>query len=99
MKAQKPVSRRITRIISERSEKAMTAIIQVCLWLFVLNELYERLSPKLDIMKKRIKYKRTARSYMRLSENAENDYKAGFFYGKAKQFEQKLKETRYFYYD
>ena len=77
----------------------MTAIIQVCLWLFVLNELYERLSPKLDILKKRIQYKKAAKAYMRLSENADSDYKSGFFYGKAKQFEQKLKETRFFYYE
>ena len=77
----------------------MTAIIQVCLWLFVLNEIYERLSPMLDMLKKRIQYKRTARKYMRLSKKADSDYKAGFFYGKAKLFEQKLKETRYFDYD
>ena len=77
----------------------MTAIIQVCLWLFVLNEIYERLSPKLDILKKRIKYKRAAKSYMKLSKNADSDYKAGFFYGKAKLFEQKLKETRFFDYE
>lgn len=77
----------------------MTAIIQVCLWLFVLNEIYERLSPMLDILKKRIQYKRVAKTYMRLSEKADSDYKAGFFYGKAKLFEQKLKETRYFNYD
>ena len=36
---------------------------------------------------------------MRLSKKADSDYKAGFFYGKAKLFEQKLKETRYFDYD
>lgn len=77
----------------------MTAIIQVCLWLFVLNEIYERLSPMLDILKKRIQYKRTAKTYMRLSKKADSDYKAGFFYGKAKQFEQKLKETRFFDYE
>lgn len=77
----------------------MTAIIQVCLWLFVLNEIYERLLPMLDILKKRIQYKRTAKTYMRLSKKADSDYKAGFFYGKAKLFEQKLKETRYFDYD
>lgn len=77
----------------------MTAIIQVCLWLFVLNEIYERLSPMLDILKKRIQYKRTAKTYMRLSKKADSDYKAGFFYGKAKLFEQKLKETRYIDYD
>jgi hypothetical protein len=77
----------------------MTAIIQVCLWLFVLNEIYERLSPMLGILKKRIQYKRTAKTYMRLSKKADSDYKAGFFYGKAKLFEQKLKETRYFDYD
>lgn len=77
----------------------MTAIIQVCLWLFVLNEIYERLSPKMDILKKRIQYKRAARSYMKLSKNADSDYKAGFFYGKAKLFEQKLRETRYFDYE
>lgn len=77
----------------------MTAIIQVCLWLFVLNEIYERLSPMLDILKKRIQYKRTAKTYMRLSKKADSDYKAGFFYGKAKLFEQKLKETRFFDYE
>ena len=76
----------------------MTAFIQVCLWLFVLSEIYEMLSPKLDIWKKSIQYKRTARKYMRLSKKADSDYKAGFFYGKAKLFEQKLKETRYFDY-
>lgn len=77
----------------------MTAIIQVCLWLFVLNEICERLSPMLDILKKRIQYKRTAKTYMRLSKKADSDYKAGFFYGKAKLFEQKLKETRFFDYE
>ena len=77
----------------------MTAIFQVCLWLFVLNELYERLSPKLDIFKRRIKYKEAVKNYMRLYEAAPNDLYAGYFYGKAKLFEQKLKETRYFNYD
>ena len=48
---------------------------------------------------KKIQYKRAARKYMRLSKKADSDYKAGFFYGKAKLFEQKLKETRYFDYD
>jgi hypothetical protein len=37
--------------------------------------------------------------YHRLSEAADSDYKSGFFYGKAKQFEQKLSETRYFDYE
>ena len=77
----------------------MTAIIQVCLWLFVLSEIYERLSPKLDILKRRRKLRRLFKMYMRLSENADSDYKAGFFYGEAKQFEKKLKETRYFDYE
>lgn len=77
----------------------MTAIIQVCLWLFVLNEIYERLSPKLDILKRRKKYKEAIKNYMRLSESAPNDLYAGYFYGKAKLFEQKLKETRYFDYE
>ena len=77
----------------------MTAIIQVCLWLFVLNEIYERLSPMLYTLEKRIQYKSAAKTYMRLSEKADSDYKAGFFYGKAKLFERKLKETRYFDYD
>jgi hypothetical protein len=36
---------------------------------------------------------------MQLSEAVDNDYDSGFFYGKAKLFEQKLKETRYFDYD
>ena len=77
----------------------MTAIIQVCLWLFVLSQIYERISPKMDILKKRLKYKRAVKMYMRLSQTADSDYKSGFFYGKAKLFEQKLKETRYFDYD
>ena len=77
----------------------MTAIIQVCLWLFVLSELYERLSPKLEILKRRRKLRRLFKMYLRLSKNADSDYKAGFFYGKAKQFEQKLKETRFFDYE
>lgn len=77
----------------------MTAIIQVSLWLFVLNEIYERLSPMLDILKQRMKYRRSAKMYMRLYEAADSDYKSGFFYGKAKLFEQKLKETRYFDYE
>lgn len=77
----------------------MTAIIQVCLWIFVLNEIYEKLLPMLNILKQRLKYRRSAKMYMHLSENADSDYKAGFFYGKAKLFEQKLKETRYFNYD
>lgn len=77
----------------------MTAILQVCLWLFVASQIYERLSPKMDILKRRIKYKKAAKMYMRLSQTADNDYKSGFFYGKAKLFEQKLKETRYFNYD
>lgn len=77
----------------------MTAIIQVCLWLFVLSELYEMISPKLDILQQRMKYRKTAKMYMKLSNEADSDYKSGFFYGKAKQFEQKLNETRYFDYE
>lgn len=77
----------------------MTAIIQVCLWLFVLSELHDRISPKLDILKQRIKYRKAAKMYMKLSNEADSDYKSGFFYGKAKQFEQKLSETRYFDYE
>ena len=77
----------------------MTSIIQVCLWLFVLNEIYEWLSPMLDIFKRRIKYKKAIKNYMRLSELASNDLYAGYFYGKAKLFEQKLKETRYIDYE
>lgn len=77
----------------------MTAIIQVCLWLFVLSEIYERLSPQMDILKRRRKLRKLVKMYLRLSKNADSDYKAGFFYGKAKQFEQKLKETRFFDYE
>lgn len=77
----------------------MTAIIQVCLWLFVMSEICERLSPMLAIMKRRRKLRRLFKMYLRLSENADSDYKSGFYYGKAKQFELKLKETRYFDYE
>ena len=37
------------------------------------------------------KYKRAAKMYMLLSKAADSDYKAGFFYGKAKLFEQKAR--------
>lgn len=77
----------------------MTALIQFSLWVFVLYRLDIILTPKVEIFKKRIKLKRSARMYMRLSEKADSDYKSGFFYGKAKQFEQKLRETRYFDYE
>ena len=77
----------------------MTAIIQVTLWLFILIQLADMISPKLDILKRRLRYRRAAKMYMRLSRSADSDYKSGFFYGKAKLFEQKLKETRYFDYD
>lgn len=77
----------------------MTALIQFSLWVFVLYRLDIILTPKVEILKKRIKLKRSARMYMRLSEKADSDYKSGFFYGKAKQFEQKLRETRYFDYE
>lgn len=77
----------------------MTAIIQIALWLFVLYHVAGLISPKIDILKERAKYKKSARMYMRLSRKADSDYKSGFFYGKAKQFEQKLRETRYINYD
>lgn len=77
----------------------MTALIQFSLWVFVLYRLGIILTPKVEIFKKRIKLKRSARMYMRLSKAADSDYKSGFFYGKAKQFEQKLRETRYFDYE
>lgn len=77
----------------------MTALIQFSLWLFLLYRLDNILTPKIEIFKKRIKLKRSARMYHRLSEAADSDYKSGFFYGKAKQFEQKLRETRYFDYE
>ena len=77
----------------------MTAVIQTSLWLFVLCSLWEMISPKIDILKERIKYKKAAKMYMRLSRKADSDYKSGFFYGKAKLFEQKLSETRYFDYE
>ena len=47
-------------------------------------------------MKRRRKLRRLVRLYMRLSDNADSDYKAGFFYGIAKHYENELKETRYF---
>lgn len=36
---------------------------------------------------------------MKLSKNADSDYIAGFFYGKAKLYEKELKETRFFDYE
>lgn len=53
----------------------------------------------MDILKRRRKLRKLVKMYLRLSKNADSDYKSGFFYGKAKLFEQKLKETRYFDYD
>ena len=69
----------------------MTEIIQVCLWVFVGTVLIEKIAPKIDILKKKAKYKRAAKQYMLLSKAADSDYKAGFFYGKAKLFEQKAR--------
>lgn len=74
----------------------MTAFIQVCLWLFLLVRISEMISPIAPIMKRRRKLRRLVRLYMRLSDNADSDYKAGFFYGIAKHYENELKETRYF---
>lgn len=77
----------------------MTTILQLCLWAFIITEVIDITAPVLEKLKTRRKLKRLVKSNMRLYENADSDYKAGFFYGKAKLFEQKLKETRYFYYD
>lgn len=77
----------------------MTTIIQIALWLFVLYHVAGLVLPKLDILKERAKYKKSARMYRRLSRTADSDYKSGFYYGKAKFFENKLNETRYINYD
>ena len=77
----------------------MTAIIQIFLWAFLLFELSELISPIMEILRRRMKLRRLVKVNMKLSENADSDYIAGFFYGKAKQFEQKLKETRFFDYE
>lgn len=77
----------------------MTEFLQVFLLAFAVSSLYDLISPKAKILKKRIKLRRAAKMYMQLSEAVDNDYDSGFFYGKAKLFEQKLKETRYFDYE
>lgn len=69
----------------------MTEIIQFCLWVFVGTVIIEKVAPISDILKKKAKYKRAAKMYMLLSKAADSDYKAGFFYGKAKLFEQKAR--------
>lgn len=77
----------------------MTTILQICLWAFIIIEVIDITAPVLEKLKTRRKLKRLVKSNMRLYENADNDYEAGFFYGQAKLFEQKLKETRYFDYE
>ena len=74
----------------------MTAIIQICLWAFLLFELSELISPIMEIIRRRMKLRRLVKANMKLSENADSDYIAGFFYGKAKRYEKELKETRFF---
>ena len=77
----------------------MTAFIQISLWLFVIGEITERIGPLFERLKRRRKLKKLVKMNKRLSEKADSDYKAGFFYGKAKQYENELKEMRYFYYE
>lgn len=69
----------------------MTELLQICLWVFVGTVIIEKVSPSIDILKKKAKYKKAAKMYMLLSKAADSDYKAGFFYGKAKLFEQKAR--------
>ena len=84
--------------VSKEGER-MTAIIQVLLWAFVIYETCEKIHPFTDILKRRRKLKRLVKMNMRLSKNADSDYKAGFYYGKAKHYEKELKETRFFDYE
>jgi len=77
----------------------MTAFIQICLWLFVLNEIADRIAPLQETWKRRSRLKKLVKMNKRLSDKADSDYKAGFFYGKAKQYENELKEMRYFDYE
>ena len=69
----------------------MTELLQICLWVFVGTVIIEKVSPSIDILKKKAKYKKAAKMYMLLSKAADSDYKAGFFYGKSKLFEQKAR--------
>lgn len=77
----------------------MTAFIQISLWLFVLGEIAERIGPLFDRLKRRRRLRKLVKMNLRLSSNADSDYKAGFFYGRAKLYENKLKETRLFDYE
>jgi len=77
----------------------MTAFIQISLWLFVIGEIAERIGPLLERLKRRRKLKKLVKMNKKLSDKADSDYKAGFFYGKAKQYENELKEMRYFDYE
>lgn len=74
----------------------MTAIIQICLWFFLLVQISELIAPIKEIIKRRSRLRKLVKKNMRLSENADSDYKAGFFYGQAKLYEKELNETRLF---
>ena len=77
----------------------MTTILQLCLWAFIITEVIDITAPVLEKLKTRRKLKRLVKSNMRLYENADTDYEAGFFYGKAKRYEKEFKETRFFDYE
>ena len=96
--AQKFISGHCCVTVSKEGER-MTAFIQIFLWAFLLFELSELISPIMEILRRRMKLRRLVKANMKLSENADSDYIAGFFYGKAKRYEKELKETRYFDYD
>lgn len=85
-----------SKIISERSD-IVTAIIQFFLWAFIITEILDRLAPLLEKLDRRRRLKELIKLNMRMSENALTDYAAGYFYGKAKQYEIELQETRLFY--
>ena len=97
-KAQRLAYTLTSKIISERSD-IVTAIIQFFLWAFIINEILDRLAPLLEKLDRRRRLKELIKLNLRMSENALTDYAAGYFYGKAKQFENELRETRYFNYD
>ena len=85
--------------VSKGSDSKMTAFIQVCLWLFLLDRICEIILPIAEVMKHRRKLRRIIKFNLRQYENAASDCWAGYFYGKAKLYEKELKETRYFDYD
>ena len=74
-------------------------ILQLCLWAFIITEVIDITAPVLEKLKTRRKLKRKIKFNLRQYENAASDCWAGYFYGKAKQFENELRETRYFNYD